>query len=152
MRKLVKQIFFFGFVLGIPGLLWLTVDVRLSAQQDGPQVRPQDQDAIIPLDGAKIYGSYCAACHGISGNGGGPAASALKAKIPNLTTIARRNRGKFPTSRVSSIIAGDEAPAAHGSREMPVWGPIFHRIEYDQDLGNVRLQNVTDFLNSIQLK
>ncbi len=69
-----------------------------------------------------------------------------------LTTLARRNHGKFPDARVRSIIAGDENHAAHGSREMPVWGPVFHQIQNDQDLGYVRLQNVTEYLISIQQK
>jgi len=53
---------------------------------------------------------------------------------------------------VRSIIAGDEDHAAHGSQEMPVWGPVFHQIENDQDLGYVRLQNVMQYLNTIQQK
>jgi len=53
---------------------------------------------------------------------------------------------------VRHIIAGDENHVAHGSREMPVWGPVFHQIQNDQDLGFVRLQNVTEYLISIQQK
>jgi hypothetical protein len=41
---------------------------------------------------------------------------------------------------------------AHGSKAMPIWGPLFHEIEFDQDLGNVRLENVTKYLESIQQK
>jgi len=104
------------------------------------------------LDGSKIFINYCASCHGVNGSGDGPVASALKGKVPDLTTLARRNGGKFPAVRVRGIIAGDERYAAHGSREMPVWGPIFHQIEYDRDLGYVRLQNVTEYLGSIQQK
>lgn len=107
---------------------------------------------MIPLDGEKIFRSYCAACHGVNGKGDGPAAPALKTALPQLTTIAKRNGGTFPTARVRSIIAGDGVPAAHGSRAMPVWGPIFHQIDYDQDLGNVRLKNVTEYLITLQQK
>jgi hypothetical protein len=69
-----------------------------------------------------------------------------------LTTLAQNHHGKFPAARVRSIISGDENHAAHGSREMPVWGPVFHQIQNDQDLGYVRLQNVTEYLISIQQK
>jgi hypothetical protein len=41
---------------------------------------------------------------------------------------------------------------AHGNREMPVWGPVFHFVEWDQDLGNVRLDAITKYLESIQEK
>jgi hypothetical protein len=51
------------------------------------------------------------------------------------------------------VIAGQEqSPAAHGSREMPVWAPVFHDVEWDQDLGEVRLDNITRYLQSIQQK
>jgi hypothetical protein len=33
---------------------------------------------------------------------------------------------------------------------MPIWGTIFHQIQQDRDYGEVRLQNVTDYLKSIQ--
>lgn len=142
----------FTFALSGAALLWLAGSSRAAAHQNRPQALTQAQSAIVPLDGAKIFRSYCAACHGVNGNGDGPVAPALKTKVPHLTTLARRNRGTFPTARVRSIIAGDEVRAAHGSREMPVWGPIFHQIEYDQDLGYVRLQNVTEYLHGIQQK
>jgi len=44
----------------------------------------------------------------------------------------------------------DSLIPAHGSKTMPIWGPIFHEIEYDRDLGEVRLENVTRYLKSIQ--
>jgi mono/diheme cytochrome c family protein len=144
--------FIFSLAVGAAALLWLAGNPRVSAHQDTPPARVPDQSTILPLDGAKIFRNYCASCHGVNGNGDGPVVPALKRKVPQLTTLARRNHGTFPTARVRSVIAGDESYAAHGSREMPVWGPIFHQIEYDQDLGYVRLKNVTEFLNSIQQK
>ena len=133
-------------------LLLVACNSVAGTPQVGPSMQAQTQSAVIPLEGAKIFRNYCASCHGVYGNGDGPAAPALKTKVPQLTTLTKRNGGTFPTERVNSIIAGDEIPMAHGSREMPVWGPIFHRIEYDQDLGYVRLRNVTEYLNSIQQK
>ena len=52
-------------------------------------------------------------------------APALKATVPDLTVIAKNNGGKFPVARVRRIIMGEGMIASHGSREMPVWGPIF---------------------------
>jgi hypothetical protein len=51
--------------------------------------------------------------------------------MTDLTTLAKRNRKKFPAERVRKVIVGDEILASHGSREMPVWGPIFHQVEWD---------------------
>jgi hypothetical protein len=70
-----------------------------------------------------------------------------------LTQIAKRNNGKFPAQHVRDIIEGKDTSAmAHGNREMPVWGPVFHFVEWDQDLGNVRLDAITKYLESIQEK
>lgn len=140
------------FAFGATALLWLAANPPALAHQNAPPARTQDQSAILPLDGARIFRNYCASCHGVNGGGDGPVAPALRAKVPPLTALARRNHGTFPTARVRRIITGDEDHVVHGSREMPVWGPIFHQIENDQDLGYVRLQNVTEFLISIQQK
>jgi len=48
------------------------------------------------------------------------------------------------------MLGEDTLIPAHGSKRMPIWGPVFHEIEFDQDLGNVRLENVTTYLQSIQ--
>jgi hypothetical protein len=77
-------------------------------------------------------------------------ASALKAKTPNLTLLAKKNRGQFPSARVRRVILGNDTVKPHGAREMPIWGSTFHQIEYDQDLGNVRLENLVKHLESIQ--
>ena len=138
--------------LGAAALLWLAANPHVLALQNPPPAPTPDQSTILPLDGARIFRNYCASCHGPNGSGGGPVASALKTKVPLLTTLARRNHGTFPADRVRHIVAGDENHAAHGSREMPVWGPVFHQIQNDQDLGYVRLQNVTEYLISIQQK
>jgi hypothetical protein len=70
--------------------------------------------------------------------------------MPDLSTISQRSGGVFPVGRVRKIILGDEIIAGHGSREMPVWGPIFHQIQEDRDYGEVRLQNITNYLKSMQ--
>jgi mono/diheme cytochrome c family protein len=141
-----------SFALVASALLWLPGNPRVLAHQKDAPARTPDQSTVLPLDGARIFRNYCASCHGVNGSGDGPVAPALKTKVPLLTTLARRNHGVFPTARVRHIIGGDEDHAAHGSREMPVWGPIFHQLENDQDLGYVRLQNITEYLVSIQQK
>jgi mono/diheme cytochrome c family protein len=42
------------------------------------------------------YKDNCASCHGASGKGDGPVHSFLVKPPSDLTTIARRNGGKFP--------------------------------------------------------
>ena len=106
-----------------------------------------------PFEGADIFRQYCAACHGADGRGHGPASVALKHAVPDLTKISRNNKGTFPAERVKKVIEGKDAgPVAHGNREMPIWGPIFHEVENDRDLGEVRLEAITKYLESIQQK
>lgn len=112
-----------------------------------------DQVARNPIDGAKIFQYHCAACHGANGRGHGPASLALKHAVPDLTLISQRNGGKFPAQRVKEIIEGKSTTLlAHGDREMPIWGPIFHQIEADQDWGEVRMDAITRQVESIQQK
>jgi mono/diheme cytochrome c family protein len=120
--------------------------------EEKPQL-PEQKHLIDSLDGRILYENYCATCHGKDGSGGGPMAASLKNPVPDLTRIAQRNGGRFPAQRVREIISGENATAlAHGSREMPVWGPIFHQIAWDQDLGNIRIYNLTSYLESLQQK
>ncbi len=77
----------------------------------------------------------------------------LKVQPSDLTHIAARNGGKFPLERVDRIISGDEAlPSGHGTRAMPIWGPVFSQVTRDQDLGRVRIDNLARYLRDIQSK
>jgi mono/diheme cytochrome c family protein len=106
-----------------------------------------------PVEGAKIFRYHCAACHGADGRGHGPASVALKHPVPDLTLISQRSGRKFPYQRVKKIIEGKEPGLlVHGNREMPIWGPIFHEVESDQDWGEVRMDAITKYLESIQQK
>ncbi len=118
------------------------------------QTTPERQPPMRPVDGATIFRNNCAACHGLEGRGNGPVSKALKRDVPDLTTLSQRNGGAFPAIHVrTTIMFGvDDLLPAHGSKTMPIWGPIFHEIEFDQDLGNVRLENITQYLESIQRK
>lgn len=108
--------------------------------------------SIHTVDGAEIFTDYCAPCHGLRGRGDGPVAPALRFKVPDLTQISKRAGGKFPTARIRAVIEGDETVSGHGSREMPIWGPVFHQIAADQDLGAVRTGNVTSYIEALQQK
>lgn len=106
---------------------------------------------IASLDGKDLYVAYCASCHGSEGKGDGPVAPALKASVPNLRVLAKGNRGVFPRERVEKMMLHG-ATGPHGSAEMPVWGPLFRRVQNDQDLGLVRVRQLSEHLKSIQDK
>jgi mono/diheme cytochrome c family protein len=114
---------------------------------------PEAARLIDSIQGPALYTTYCAVCHGEGGKGDGPMAKSLKTAPPDLTRLAARNRGKFPMERVQKIIASKEqVPAGHGTREMPVWGPIFSQIVWDQDLGQIRVYNLAKYIQKIQVK
>jgi len=99
-------------------------------------------------DGPTMYNSYCATCHGLAGVGDGPAAKALTKAPADLTRISARNGGQFPETKVKRYIEGLDEVAAHGSRDMPMWGELFRSLE--RDTVPLRVQALSDFLKSIQ--
>ncbi len=140
-------------VLTIWAFSMFSVFGGVAVAQTKPAAQRENEKLIYSVKGPDLYHAHCAACHGPNGKGDGPASVALKTKPADLTVLAKNNGGKFPTQRVQKFISGDDpSQVAHGSREMPVWGPIFHQIEEDQDLGNVRLQNLIKYLQTIQEK
>jgi mono/diheme cytochrome c family protein len=120
--------------------------------------QPKEQEdrparLIDSLQGPDLYKAYCAVCHGSDAKGNGPLAKWLRTAPADLTRIASRNGGAFPLARVRRVISGAESVSAgHGTREMPVWGPIFSQIDRDQDLGRVRIDNLARYLESLQTK
>jgi mono/diheme cytochrome c family protein len=134
-------------------MLIILVTAARSAADDPAKSQDKKHEKLIQsLNGADLYRHHCATCHGTDGKGHGPVVPALSVSVPDLTTIAQRHHGLFPAERVSNIIAGDDIFAAHGSRDMPIWGPIFHQVENDRDYGNIRIKNLTDYLRSMQQK
>ena len=138
------------FVLGFT-LCGAVFSGLLASAQDQP---PKPETALIQsIQGPALYQAYCAACHGADGKGGGPMAQSLKVKPSDLTHISSRNGGKFPLTKIERIISGEQAlPAGHGTRDMPLWGPIFSQIAWDQDLGRVRVDNLARHLKDMQAK
>ena len=130
-------------------LLCCTSVIAQEKDKGGAKGSP-DSSLAQSVKGADLFHAHCASCHGAGATGNGPAGVILKVAPPNLTDIAERNHGKFPAEKIARIIAGDEVMVSHGSREMPLWGPIFHEVERDQDWGEVRVHNLVEYLRSVQ--
>jgi hypothetical protein len=65
-----------------------------QAQGTGAKLNVVQAPYSSPADGPAMYRDYCAACHGSSGKGDGPASVALKAPATDLTRLAANNRGR----------------------------------------------------------
>jgi mono/diheme cytochrome c family protein len=130
-------------------LVLLLVSWFVAAQQ----TKTQGHLTSARASGRALFQQYCASCHGDDGKGAGPAAVAFKVQPPDLTALSRQNHGKFPKDRVVQAIRGDRMQSAHGSTDMPVWGPVFlamtgmNEVEVER-----RLRDLTEHIKSLQVK
>jgi mono/diheme cytochrome c family protein len=113
-----------------------------------------EYDRVLADIGWEYYAQYCASCHGADGRGRGPAAGAMKTPPSDLTRIAARRAGSFPDGEITRFIDGRFDLAAHGSREMPVWGERFgERIPdagVSEEVVRGRILVLVEYLKSIQ--
>lgn len=106
----------------------------------GLHAASQAQTGARPDPGKREFETRCASCHGVTGKGNGPVTDLLRRSPPDLTQLARSNGGILPMERLYQSIMGD-AVAAHGSRDMPVWGMVYRTdaagyygdVPYDAD-------------------
>jgi len=125
----------------------------IGAAQNKQATPPDSTRLIDSIQGPNLFKAYCAVCHGPNAKGDGPMAKSLKTAPSDLTRITTRNNGMFPLAKIRRIIAGEDAlGAGHGTKEMPVWGPIFSQVAWDQDLGRVRVDNLARYLETLQAK
>jgi mono/diheme cytochrome c family protein len=105
---------------------------------------------IDSLAGKDSFERYCAACHGTDARGNGALAIELRTPPADLTLLARRNNGEFPREAVRRFIIGvGRTPAAHGTTEMPVWGPMFRVFESDARVRE-RISNLVSYIERLQ--
>ncbi|MES2434194.1 MAG: c-type cytochrome [Pseudomonadota bacterium] len=107
--------------------------------------------------GAQDYADYCAACHGASGKGDGEAAAGLAKKPADLTRLAARNHGTFPTTKVMAQIWGYAGKKGEGV--MPDFAPLLKGDSVPYDGGDgiatptpVRLVELAEYLKVLQAK
>jgi mono/diheme cytochrome c family protein len=105
--------------------------------------------------GQILFQTYCASCHGVLGDGNGPAAAALRTSPADLTRLTERHGLPLPRHTIAELIDGRLDVAAHGSREMPVWGEVFFPSEPGGSPNRERakqrsIQVIIDYLETIQ--
>ena len=103
--------------------------------------------------GKEMYTEYCASCHGKDGKGSGPAAAALRMPPADLTVLSKKHDGKFPADKVASTLKFGQGVTAHGSSDMPVWGPLFQSLDkYHDAIMQQRIANVVKYVENLQAK
>jgi len=144
--------------LALAGLLLLAVagaslvgqDEGTAQGKQGKELRSVYMTYSRPTSGAQMYKSYCAVCHGMEGKGDGRAVEFLKAPPPDLRMLAQRNNGKYPADHVGMTLRLGTGSHAHGKIDMPVWGPLFRTLDVNQSLEELRIQNLTTYIESLQ--
>jgi mono/diheme cytochrome c family protein len=135
----------------------------LKKRDDFTRAAPaKDLDA-----GRSEFESSCAPCHGIDGKGKGPLSEQLKVTPTDLTLLAKKNGGAFPFGAAYEFIDGRKLIAAHGTRDMPIWGQVYtqetlgsfidpkalDKFSTDPDaVVRDRILSLIDYLNRIQEK
>ena len=140
-------------LFGMGAVLLLSAAFAVAQQAGTTQIKHVPVKATNAASGQEMYASYCAVCHGANATGNGPAQSALKIPATDLTTLAQKNGGKYPAMHVSSVLRGDAELAAHGSKDMPVWGPLFRNMSQGHDAEvQQRIANINSYIESLQKK
>jgi mono/diheme cytochrome c family protein len=115
---------------------------------------PPADSGVYGVSGSYAFRTYCASCHGLDGKGEGPLAENLRFHPPDLTLIAKRNGGEYPTERVHRIVDGRRPLPGHGGPDMPIWGDAFKNPETGFDDGHVKekIRSVVDYLRTLQAR
>lgn len=117
------------------------------------QTTRTSESVVSGTDGAAVFRTYCATCHGTGAKGDGPLSASLRTAPPDLTRLARRNDGKFDGDKVHRIIDGRAPVKGHGGEDMPVWGDAFKRSAdgYSEKAVKDRIDALVEFLRSVQV-
>lgn len=107
--------------------------------------------------GLTEYEVACMPCHGVDGKGDGPRAASLAKPPADLTRIAARHGGSFPRQQIAETIDGRAQVAAHGPRDMPVWGERYRKpvdrgeaVRRIDGEARARIDALVDYLAAIQ--
>ena len=138
----------------VAGIVMLAPGMVSPAAAQAPASAPAQEEMKQSVPGGEVYRTYCASCHGTAARGDGPLASSMRRKPANLTEIATRNGGQFPSELVFKVIDGRERVRGHGGPDMPVWGDAFARSRDGGDEVRVKavIKSLVEYLESIQLR
>jgi hypothetical protein len=132
-------------LLALSVMCILAISYGESTKKAVIPVNPTD-----PTSGKQMYVNYC---HGVDGRGHGPVSFALKAQPFDLTALARNNHGRYPDAHVASVLQFGSSLPAHGSLEMPVWGPILGNMNHgNPQERSLRIVNLNDYIRSLQTR
>jgi mono/diheme cytochrome c family protein len=139
----------------LAGIALIACASLAGCSMNEPQNEPQKDVRNLP--GLQMYEQLCSSCHGVGGKGDGPVSLLIKTGVPDLTRLAGRHGGEFPTEDVRRVIDGRWDKRAHGARDMPVWGWQFYNSTNPKDAEerarvDAIISRLMDYLRSIQVE
>ncbi len=131
-------------------LLLIGCPLAAQAKQQDRQTEKPHATSATASPGAALYKRHCAVCHGNDLKGNGPAPEPFRQETPDLTTLAKRHEGIFPSAYVANVLKNGVKIEAHGPAEMPLWGTTFQEAE--GLTGPQVTQRITDLVSYIKSK
>jgi nucleotide-binding universal stress UspA family protein/mono/diheme cytochrome c family protein len=133
---------------------FLFTSVATAAAQAQPPAPQPQAEMRQRVTGGEVFRTYCATCHGPSGRGDGPLAGSMRRRPADLTEIAKKNGGEYPSEIVFRTIDGQTPMRGHGGPDMPVWGDAFARSRDGGDAVTVkeRIDSLVEFIRTLQVK
>jgi len=101
--------------------------------------------------GEEQFRRHCALCHGLDARGDGPLGAAMKIIPTDLTLLAGRNKGEFPSTRVADVIRNGGGVLGHGSSAMLAWGTYFAERRHPE-VAKARISELVSYIKSLQQK
>jgi len=119
-----------------------------------PTAAQAKETAVYEVSGVYAFRTYCASCHGADGKGEGPLTESLRFHPPDLTILAKRNGGEYPSEKVQRIVDGRNPLKGHGGPEMPIWGDAFKNADtgYDEQRVREKIRSIVDYVRTLQAK
>ena len=77
----------------------------------------------------------------------------MKAPPADLTQLAKKHDGKYPTNTVAGVLKFGSGPGVHGAADMPLWGPLFQSLDkYHDAVVQQRISNIVNYIETLQAK
>ena len=116
-----------------------------------PALAQHVPDAAPVTKGQVTYLRYCVSCHGQTARGDGPLATELQVGMPDLTTLAARNGGKYPYDRVVMVVEKGDIVRGHVIQDMPAWGEAFKKTAgTEEPTVDAAIRNLANYIGSLQ--
>ena len=117
---------------------------------------PMTYKDVALKNGHEMYDDLCAVCHGVTGKGDGPAASALSTSVPDLTQF-RAEIGSQYHAQLESAISGINRNVHENIVGMPLWFREFQYVRRDKFgrprtmYANLKLHSLAEYVEELAL-